>query len=172
MEVDDEACPSTQNHGSNRRKTPQITRSKIGPKIHSKSTKMKNLTTQDKRWFNPKTRMHWYKLRVYNVWKPPQHPPTLWRIGGISRFLSSPLLYHEAHPLIGYGCPDLPTSSNNSRFGGDETQIDPASEQHILNPAIATPCLLWLLTVQAQSTSPRRLILAYESKNMSMNIEE
>jgi hypothetical protein len=42
---------------------------------------------------------------VYKVWKPPQHPPTLWRIGGISHFLSSPLLsspllHHEAHPHL------------------------------------------------------------------------
>jgi hypothetical protein len=33
----------------------------------------------------------------YKMWKPPQHPPTLWRIGGISHFLSSPLLHHVAH---------------------------------------------------------------------------
>jgi hypothetical protein len=28
---------------------------------------------------------------IYNMWKWPQHPTTLWRIGGISHFLSSPL---------------------------------------------------------------------------------
>jgi hypothetical protein len=31
---------------------------------------------------------------VYKVRKPLQHPPTLWRIGGISHFLSSPLLFY------------------------------------------------------------------------------
>jgi hypothetical protein len=29
-----------------------------------------------------------------------QDPPTLWRIGGISHFLFSPLLHHEAHPHL------------------------------------------------------------------------
>jgi hypothetical protein len=33
LEVDDETQPSTQTHGRNRRKTPQIMRSRIGPKI-------------------------------------------------------------------------------------------------------------------------------------------
>jgi hypothetical protein len=37
---------------------------------------------------------------VYKVWKLPQLPTTLWRIGGISHFLSSPHLYHEAHPHL------------------------------------------------------------------------
>jgi hypothetical protein len=37
---------------------------------------------------------------VYKVWKPPQQPPTLWRIEGISYFISSPLLHHEAHPNL------------------------------------------------------------------------
>jgi hypothetical protein len=39
MEVEDEAHPSTQIHGMNQRKTPQIMRSKIGPKIHKKIMK-------------------------------------------------------------------------------------------------------------------------------------
>jgi hypothetical protein len=33
LEVDDETKPSTQTHGRNREKTPQIMRSRIGPKI-------------------------------------------------------------------------------------------------------------------------------------------
>jgi hypothetical protein len=33
LEVDDETQPSTQTHGRNRRKTSQIMRSRIGPKI-------------------------------------------------------------------------------------------------------------------------------------------
>jgi hypothetical protein len=37
---------------------------------------------------------------VYKVWKPPQYPPNIWSIGGISHFLSSPFLHHEAHPHL------------------------------------------------------------------------
>jgi hypothetical protein len=42
LEVGDETQPSTQTHGRNRGKTPQIMRSRIGPK-YSKITKMKTL---------------------------------------------------------------------------------------------------------------------------------
>jgi hypothetical protein len=45
MEVKDEAHTSTQIHRKNRRKTPQIVRSKIPPKI----TKKKNIATQGRR---------------------------------------------------------------------------------------------------------------------------
>jgi hypothetical protein len=41
--------------------------------------------------------------------------------------------------VVGSGCPDPPTGSDNSQFGGDETQIDLASEQHVLNLATAAP---------------------------------
>jgi hypothetical protein len=43
---------------------------------------------------------------------------------------STCLTIGEAHLafLIGYWCPDLPTGSNKSWFGGDKTQNDPASE--------------------------------------------
>jgi hypothetical protein len=51
-------------------------------------------------------------------------------------------------------------------------QIDPASEQHVPNPTIAAPRLLWLSTGVARLTSPRRLILARESKNTSKNKED
>jgi hypothetical protein len=37
---------------------------------------------------------------IYKVWKLVQHPPTLWMIGGISHFLSSPLLHHEVQPHL------------------------------------------------------------------------
>ena len=73
---------------------------------------------------------------------------------------------------MGTRVPDLPKGSDNSRFGGIATQIDPASEQHDPNPAIAAPRLLRLSTGDAQSTSPRRLILAYESKNTSKKKKE
>jgi hypothetical protein len=51
------------------------------------------------------------------------------------------------------------------------TQFDPASEQHVLNPAIAAPRLLRLSTGVAWPTLPRWLILACESKNTSKNKE-
>jgi hypothetical protein len=59
LEVDDEARPSTQNHGRNRRKTPQIVKLKIGPKIPPKIMKMKNIASQDRRRFRPNTQMYW-----------------------------------------------------------------------------------------------------------------
>jgi hypothetical protein len=49
LEVDDEACPSTQIYRRNQRKTPQITKSKIGPKIPLKITKMENIAAYDRR---------------------------------------------------------------------------------------------------------------------------
>jgi hypothetical protein len=45
LEVDDEAYSSTQIHGRNK-KTPQIVKSKIGPKIPLKISKMKNIAAQ------------------------------------------------------------------------------------------------------------------------------
>jgi hypothetical protein len=68
--------------------------------------------------------------------------------------------------------PDLPKGSDIRRFGEVATQIDPASEQHVQNPAIAAPRLLMLSTGVARPTSLRRLILACESKNTSKNKEE
>jgi hypothetical protein len=59
-----------------------------------------------------------------------------------------------------------------TRFGEVTTQIDPASEQHVQNPAITAPRLLRLSTGVARPTSPRRLILDCESKNTSNNKEE
>jgi hypothetical protein len=44
LEIDDEAHPSIQTHGRNRRKTPQIVGSKIRPKIPPKIMKIKNIT--------------------------------------------------------------------------------------------------------------------------------
>jgi hypothetical protein len=43
MEVEDEAHPRTQIYGRNRRKTPEIMRLKIGPKISLKILKKKNI---------------------------------------------------------------------------------------------------------------------------------
>jgi hypothetical protein len=68
--------------------------------------------------------------------------------------------------------PDLPKGSDIRRFGEVATPIDPASEQHVQNPAIAAPRLLRLSTGVAWLTSPRRLILACESKNTSKNKEK
>ena len=64
---------------------------------------------------------------------------------------------------------NLPKGSGNYRLGGVVSQVDSASEQHVLIPAIAASRLLWLSTGGAQSTSPRRLILACESKNTRKN---
>jgi hypothetical protein len=44
-----EAYPSNLSHGRNRRKTPQITESKIGPKIPPKIMKKKNMIAQGRR---------------------------------------------------------------------------------------------------------------------------
>jgi hypothetical protein len=49
MELDDEAHPSTQIHERNKRKTSQITRLKIGPKIPLKIMKKKNLAAHRRR---------------------------------------------------------------------------------------------------------------------------
>jgi hypothetical protein len=49
LEVDDEACPSTQSYRINKRKTPQITKSKIRLKIPPKIMKMENVAAQDRR---------------------------------------------------------------------------------------------------------------------------
>jgi hypothetical protein len=45
--------------------------------------------------------------------------------------------------------PDLRKGSRNYRFGGVMSQVDPASEQHVLIPAITTARLLWLSTDNA-----------------------
>jgi hypothetical protein len=49
LEVDDEACPGIGPLEGINEKTPQIMRSKIGPKIPPKITKMKNIIAQDRR---------------------------------------------------------------------------------------------------------------------------
>jgi hypothetical protein len=49
LEVDDEVHPSIEIHKRNQRKTPQITKSKIGPKIPQKISKMKNIAAQQER---------------------------------------------------------------------------------------------------------------------------
>jgi hypothetical protein len=48
LEVDDEARLSCQIHGRNQRKTSQIVKSKIGPKIPPKIMKMENIAAQDR----------------------------------------------------------------------------------------------------------------------------
>jgi hypothetical protein len=48
LEVNDEAHPITQIHGRNQRKTHQIMKSKIVPKIPSKIMKMDNIATEDR----------------------------------------------------------------------------------------------------------------------------
>jgi hypothetical protein len=48
LEADEEARPSIQIHGRNQRKTPQIMKSKIGPKIPPIIIKMQNIAAQDR----------------------------------------------------------------------------------------------------------------------------
>jgi hypothetical protein len=92
MEVDDEACPSTQIHRRNQRKTPPNWSMKNRAK-YSKNNKKK-----EKQFIQLGDEIHVHRsaiLResnIYKVYKPPQHTSTLWRTGGISHFLSSPLL--------------------------------------------------------------------------------
>jgi hypothetical protein len=49
LEVDDDAHPSTQFYERNQRETPQIMKSKFGPKIPPKIIKMENIAAQDRR---------------------------------------------------------------------------------------------------------------------------
>jgi hypothetical protein len=53
-----EAHPSNLSHRRNRRKTLQIARMKIGPKIPPKIKKMKNILAHRERWFNPNPQMY------------------------------------------------------------------------------------------------------------------
>jgi hypothetical protein len=71
------------------------------------------------------------------------------------------------HLLIGMGVPDLPSGEDNYRFGGDVTQTirlpinttrTPQSQHHFSSGY--QPCA-------ARLTSPRRLILACESKTQA-----
>ena len=65
--------------------------------------------------------------------------------------------------------PDLPKGSDNSLFGGDLTHFDPASEQHDSKPHNRSTTSPLVIDRETQSTSPRRLALACESKNTSKN---
>jgi hypothetical protein len=58
MELDDKARPRTQIHIRNQRKTPQIVKSKIGPKIPPKIPKLENIEPQDRRRFNRKRQVY------------------------------------------------------------------------------------------------------------------
>ena len=55
---------------------------------------------------------------------------------------------------------------------GGDTQIDPASEQHVLNPAIAARRLLWLSTVQKTIDLAEKANPYLRIKNTSKNNEE
>ena len=82
----------------------------------------------------------------------------------VNRTVYLKLWYH----LMWTRVPDLPKGTGNYRFGV-VSQVNSASEQHVLIPAIAASRLLWLSTGGARSTLRRRLILACESKNASKN---
>lgn len=74
---------------------------------------------------------------------------------------------------MGTGGPDLPSGGDNYRFGGNETQVDPASEQHDPKPrnrSTTSP-----LVINRRCTvdlAKKAKILACESKNTSKNKEE
>jgi len=78
----------------------------------------------------------------------------------------------SGYHLMGMWVPDLPSGGGKYRFGGDVTQTirlpintirTPQSQHHFSSGY--QPCA-------ARLTSPRRLILACESKNTSKNKEE
>jgi hypothetical protein len=54
---------------------------------------------------------------IYKMWKLSQHPLTLWRIGGIPHFLSSPLL---SSPLLSYTMKHIDTSQKETMAMGWE----------------------------------------------------
>jgi hypothetical protein len=99
LEVDDEACPSIQIHARNRRKTPLNSRMKMRQKYCENHEKEKR-SIQYGDEIHAQRSAILIESNVYKVWKLPQHPPTLWRIGGISHFLSFPHLHYEVHPHI------------------------------------------------------------------------
>jgi hypothetical protein len=99
LEVDDEAHPNTQIHRRNGRKIPPNSWMKNGGKC-SKNHEKEKLSIQLGDEIHAQRSAILRESNVYKVWKSSQHPPTLWRIGGISHFLSSPHLHHEAEPHI------------------------------------------------------------------------
>jgi hypothetical protein len=96
LEVGDEVRPSTKSAEGIEEKLLQTRGWKIGWK-YSKNQEKENWTIQLGDEIHAQRSDILIESNVYKVWKPPQYPPTVWRIGGISHFLSSPLLHHEAH---------------------------------------------------------------------------
>jgi hypothetical protein len=96
LEVDDEARPSTQIYGRNRRKTPIIVKTKIGPKIPLKITKMENIAAQDRRY---SIQNDSYINANQEFLRCENHPNILPLFGRLERSLTSLIssLRHEAH---------------------------------------------------------------------------
>jgi hypothetical protein len=96
LEVDDEAHPSTQIHGRNRRKTPQIMKSKSGQKYLQKSQKWKILQIKIGYDSTPKDT---YLDAKQEFTRCGNHPNILSLFGRMGRSLTSLLssLRHEAH---------------------------------------------------------------------------
>jgi hypothetical protein len=67
-------------------KTPQIMRSKIGPKILKKLPKWKTLQHNIRDDLTQKARIYWCISRVYKVQKPPQHPRLFGELEGSLTF--------------------------------------------------------------------------------------
>jgi hypothetical protein len=81
------------------KKTPQITKSKIGPKIPPKISEMKNITAQQK---NDSTQKDSYIDANQGFTRCGNHPNILPLFGRLGRSLTSLLssLRHEAHPHL------------------------------------------------------------------------
>jgi hypothetical protein len=99
LEVDDEACSTTQIQGMNRRKTPQIVTSKIGSKIHLNITKIKTLQLKIG---DDLTQTHGYIDANQEFTRCGNYPniiPLFERLEiSLTSLLSS--LRHEAHPHL------------------------------------------------------------------------
>jgi hypothetical protein len=52
----------------------------------STNYKKEKIAPRGRRWFNPKAQLYCCESRIYKVWKPLKHPPTLWKIEEISHF--------------------------------------------------------------------------------------
>jgi hypothetical protein len=96
LEVDDEAHPSTQTHGRNQRKTPQLVKSKFGPKNLQKSQKWKTL---QRKIGDDSTQKDSYIDANQEFTRCGNHPNILPLFGRFGRSHTSLLssLRHEAH---------------------------------------------------------------------------
>ena len=74
--------------------------------------------------------------------------------------------------MMGTGGPDLPSDGGNYRFGGDVTQTIRLPINKVRTPQSQHHFSSGYQLCVARLTSPRRLILACESKNTTKNEKE